>query len=163
MRFSISLHSSELSSLDSISVAFVLSGRLLDFFSIDSISFNLVISSSCSLNLPNNVVVVRVVKSLISDIAVTLGWQLLSKHLRILMFNSSLSNYFPSLIKWLTIWLNRLWTSTINSPCCILNISYSWMSACFLALFTSFVPSCVTSNMSHISFAELTGIPWRIH
>ena len=28
------------------------------------------------------------------------------------------------------------------------------MRVCFLALFTSFVPSCVTSRMSHISFAD---------
>ena len=155
MRFSVSLHSLELSSLDSTFAVFVLSARLLDFFSTVFISFSLVISSSCSLNLPNSADMVRVVKSLVLDIAVTLGCQLLSKHLKILMFSSSLSNYFSSIIRWLTIWVNRFWTSVMVSPGCILNNSYSLMSACFLARFKSFVPSCVTSNMSHISFAKL--------
>jgi len=36
----------------------------------------------------------------------------------------------------------------------ILNISYSWIQACFLALFTSVVPSWVISRMSHISFVD---------
>ena len=40
-------------------------------------------------------------------------------------------------------------------PFCILKSSYSWIRACFLTLFTSFVPSCMTSKMSHISLAEL--------
>ena len=155
LRFLVSLHSSELSSLDSTSVVFVLSARLLDFFSTVFISFSLVISSSCSFNLPNSADMVRVFKSLVSDIAVTLGCQLISKHLRILMFSSSLSNYFPSPITWLTIWVNRFWTSAMVSPSCILNNSYSLMSSCFLGRFKSFVPSCVTSSMSHISFAEL--------
>ena len=96
LRFSVSLHSSKLSLLDPTSAAFVLSVRLLDFFSTVSISFSLVISNSCSLSLPKSVVVVSVVKSLVSDIAVTLGCQLLSRHFRILIFNSSLSNCFPN-------------------------------------------------------------------
>jgi len=71
------------------------------------------------------------------------------------MFSSSLSKFFPRLIKWFTMWENRFCTSEIVSPFCILNNSYSWMRACFLALFTSLVPSCVTSRMSYISFAEM--------
>ena len=74
---------------------------------------------------------------------------------KIFMFSSSLSKFFPRLIKWFTLWENRFSTLEIVSPFCILNNSYSWMRACFLALFTSLVPSCVTSTMSHISFAEV--------
>jgi len=103
LRFPVSLHSSELSSLDSTSVAFVLSARLLFFFSIVSISFSLVISNSCSLDLPKSDTVLSVVKSLVSNITFTLGCQLLSRHFRILMFSSSLSNCFPYPIKWLTM------------------------------------------------------------
>ncbi|XP_068474978.1 uncharacterized protein [Phaseolus vulgaris] len=51
--------------------------------------------------LPNNEAVVKDVKSFDSEIAVTLGCQVLSTHLRILMFNSSLSKVFPRLIGWL--------------------------------------------------------------
>jgi len=64
LRLSVSLFSFELSSLVSTSAAFDFSARLLIFFSRVSISFNLIISSSCSLNFPKSVVVVRVVKSL---------------------------------------------------------------------------------------------------
>jgi len=99
LRFSVSLHSSELSPLDSTFASFVLSAKLLDFFSTASISFSLVISNLCSLNLPKSVAIVSVVKSLVSDIVVTLGCQLMSRHFRILMFNSFLSNYFSKVIK----------------------------------------------------------------
>ena len=84
----------------------------------------------------------------------TLGCQDLSRHLRILMSSSSFSNIFPRITRWLTIWVKLFYTSAIVSPFCILNISYSWIKACFLALFTSFVPSWVTSRVSHISFAD---------
>jgi len=73
LRFSISLQSSELSSLDSTSTVFVLKARLLDFFSAVSISFSLVIPNSCSLSLPKSVAVVSVVKSLVSDIQLLLA------------------------------------------------------------------------------------------
>ena len=115
---------------------------------------SLFISNSCSLSFLNNEVVVKDVKSLDSEMVVTFGCHVLSRHLRILMFRSYLSNIFPRLIRWLTIWVNRFCTSTIDYPFCILNISYSWMRVCFLALFTSFVPSWVTSIVSHISFAD---------
>jgi len=154
-RFSVSLHSSKLPSLESTSLAFVLRARLLVFPSTISISFSLVISNSCSLSLPKSVAVVSVVKSLVSNIIVTLGCQLLLRHFKILMFSSSLSNYLPSPIKWLTMRVNLFCTSSMVSPCCILNNSSSWINACFLALFTSMVPSCVTSSMSHISLAKL--------
>jgi len=95
------------------------------------------------------------VKSFNSEIIVTFGCQNLSRHFKIFMFSSSLSKFFPRLIKWFTMWENCFCTSEIVSPFYILNNSYSWMRACFLALFTSLVPSCVTSRMSHISFAEL--------
>jgi len=58
LRFSVSLHSSELSSMDSTSAAFVLSARLLDFFFTVSISSSLAISNSCPLRLPMSVAVV---------------------------------------------------------------------------------------------------------
>jgi len=125
LRFSDSLQSSELSSVDSWTTVLVLSSRLLVFFSTVSISFNLIISSSCSLNLPNSAAVVSVVKSLVSEIVVTLGYQLLSKHFRILILNSSLSNCLPSPIRWLTMCVNLFWISTMVSPCYILNSSYS--------------------------------------
>ena len=40
-------------------------------------------------------------------------------------------------------------------PLSILNISYSWIRACFLALFTLVVPTWVTSRMSIIYFPEV--------
>jgi len=46
-------------------------------------------------------------------------------------------------------------TLAINSPCCILNSSYSYIKTCFHALFTSFISSCVTSSTSHMSLALL--------
>jgi len=155
LRFLVSLQSPELSSIDSGTAVLVLSAKLLVFFSTVSISFSLIISSSCSLSFPNNVAVASVVKSLVSKIFVTLGYQLLSKHFRILILNCSLSNYFPSPIRWLTMCVNLFWTSAIVSPSCILNNSYSWINSCFRALFTSVVPSCVTSRMSHISLGEI--------
>ena len=57
-------------------------------------------------------------------------------------------------MRWFTMWLNLLCTSAMVSTLSILNISYSWIRACFLALFTSVVPPCVTSRISYISFAE---------
>ena len=82
------------------------------------------------------------------------GCQDQSKHLRILMFNSSLSNILPRLMRRFTMWVNLFCTSEMVSPSSILNISYSWIKACFLALFTLVVPSWVTSKMSYISFAD---------
>ena len=70
-------------------------------------------------------------------------------------FSSSFSKVFSRLMRWLMMWVNIFWTSTIISPLSILNISYSWIRVCFLALFTSLVPSWVTSKVSHISFADL--------
>jgi len=118
-------------------------------------SISLFISNSCSLIFSKSVAVVNVVKSLVFETVVTLGYQLLSRHFRILMFSSSLSKCLPSLIRWLTMWVNRFCTSIIVSPFYIQNNSYSWIKACFLALFTSVVPSWVTSSISHISYVEL--------
>ena len=84
----------------------------------------------------------------------TFGCQDLSKHLRILMFSSSLSKILPRMMRWFTMWVNLFCTSEMFSPFNILNISYSWIKACFLALFISVVPSWVTPRMSHVSFAE---------
>ena len=84
----------------------------------------------------------------------TLGCHDLSRHLRILMFSSSLSKVFPRLIRWLMMWVNLFCTSAIDSPLSILNISYSWIRVCFLALFTSLVPSWVTYKVSHNSLAD---------
>ena len=102
-RFSVSLQSPKLSSLLSTCATFDLSVRLLFFLSTVSISFSLILSNSCSLNFPKSVVVVSVVKSLVFKIAVTLGCQPLSRHFRILMFSSSLSNCLPSPIRWLAM------------------------------------------------------------
>ena len=97
----------------------------------------------------------RHLESFDSEMAMTFGYHDLSRHFKILMFSFSLSKFFARLIKWFTMWENRFCTSHIVSPFCILNSSYSWMRACFLALLTSFVPSCVTSRMPHISFTEV--------
>jgi len=125
------------------------------FFSLDSYSFSLCISISCSLSWPNNAVVVIVDKSIDSEMVVTLGCQLLSSHFSTLMFTSSLSNFFPKPIRWLTLCVNLFYAPVIDSPYCILNNSYSCIKACFLALFILFVPSWVTSSTSHMSFAFL--------
>jgi len=61
------------------------------FFTCFSWSFSQFISSSCSLSFPNKDAIVNVVKSFDYEMAVTFGCQYLSKHLKILMFNSSLS------------------------------------------------------------------------
>jgi len=50
--------------------------------------------------------------------------------------------------------VNLFCTSAIDSPLSILNISYSCIRVCFLALFTSFVPSWVTYRVFHISLAD---------
>jgi len=76
-----------------------LSPMLLIFFSPLSCLFNLFISNSHSLNFPNRDVVVIVQRSLGSEITDTLGCQLLSRNIKILMFNSSLSNSFPNPIR----------------------------------------------------------------
>jgi len=47
-----------------------------------------------ALSLPNNTAVVRVVRSLISDMLVSSGYQLLSRHFKILTLSSLLSNTF---------------------------------------------------------------------
>ena len=72
-----------------------------------------------------------------------------------LMFSSSLSNFYPRPKRGLTMRVNLFWTLAMDSPFCILKSTYFWIKACFLALFTSFIPSCVTSRTSHISFALL--------
>jgi len=86
---------------------------------------------------------------------VTFGCQLLSRHFSTLMFISFLSNSLFGPMRWLTMWVNLFWTSVMYSPFCILKSSYSWIKACFLAFFTSFIPSCLTSSAFHISFALL--------
>ena len=116
---------------------------------------SLFILSSCSLSSPNNEAVVIDVNSFDSEMAVTFGCHVLSRYFNILMFSSSLSKVLPRLIKWFTIWENLLCTSQMVSPFCFLKSSYSLIRACFLACLTSFVPSCVTSRMSHIFFAEM--------
>ena len=95
---------------------------------------------------------IKVVKSLDSEITVTLDSQDLSKHLMILMFSFSLSKILPRLMSWFTMWVNLFCTSKMVSLLSILNISYSCIRACILALCTSMVLSWVTSRMSHISF-----------
>ena len=79
----------------------VLKAMFLTCFSSFSWSLSRFISSSCSLSLPNTKVVVNIVKSLDSEIAVTFGCHDLSKHLRILMFSFSLSKILPRLMRWL--------------------------------------------------------------
>ena len=123
-------------------------------FSSFSWSFSRFIWSSCSLNFPNKEVMVNVVKSLDSEIALTFGCQDLSKLLRILMFSSSLSKILPRLMRWFTMWVNLFYTFEMVSPLNILHISYSWIMTCFLALFTLVMPSWVTLRVSHISFVD---------
>ena len=106
-------------------------------------------ASKHKISLPNNAIVVLVNKSLDSKMVVTLGSQLLWRHFSTLMFSSPLSNPFPKPTRWLTMYMNLFCTSTIESPCWILNSSYCLIKACFLSLFTSFVPSWVTSRISH--------------
>jgi len=86
------------------------------FLSPCSCSFSLLISNSCSLSFANNVAVVKVVRSHVSEMAITFGCQFLSKHFRILMLSSSLSNTLPRPIRWLTMCVNLLCTSEIVSP-----------------------------------------------
>jgi len=94
-------------------------------------------------------------KSLGFEMVVTLGCCLLSRHFKTLMFNSSLLNSFPKPMRWLTMCVNIFWASIMDSPYYILNNLYSCINVCFLALFTSLVPSYVTSSTSHKSFALL--------
>ena len=94
-------------------------------------------------------------KSFDSEMVVTLGWKPLLRHFSTLMFSSSLWNSSPKPIIWLKMWVNLFCTSTMDSPCCLFNNSYCCIEACFLALFTSFIPSFVTLSTSHISFALL--------
>ena len=154
--FDIRLNVSSPLSLDSWHLLCLVVFKAMPLACLSSFSWrnNMFISNSCSLSFPNNEVVVIEVRSLDSYMAVTFGYHVLSRHLRIFIFSSSFSKFFPRLIRWFTIWENIFCTLDIVSPFCILNISYSWMRACFLAIFTSFVPSCVTSRMSHISFAD---------
>ena len=119
-----------------------------------SYSFSLFISSSCSLSFPNNIVVLKVVRSLVSKIIVTFGCQVLSRHFKILMLSSSVSKIFLRPMRWFTMSVNLLCTCNMVSPGCILNNSYSLMRVCFLVCFTSHVPSEVTSKMSHIFIAK---------
>jgi len=88
------------------------------------------------------------------------------------MFNSSLTNSLPKPMRWLTMWVNLFCTSAIDSPCFLLNSSYSWIKPCFLAILTSMVPSykrerlekreehkifiLVHSNLSYIQFVKAT-------
>jgi len=92
--------STPLSFLESDSVsstgAAVLKAILLAFFSPFSCSLNQFISNSCSLSFPNNVVVLRVDRSFVFQMAVTFDCQDLSRHFSTLMFSSSLSKIFPS-------------------------------------------------------------------
>jgi len=141
--FSLSLDSATSSSSSSLFLMLVFKVIIFTFFYLDSWSFRLCISISCSLCLPNNVVVVIVYRSLDYEMVVTLGCQLLSRNFNTLMFSSSLSNSFPKPIRWLTIFVNLFCTSATDSLCCILNNSYSWIKACFLALFTLFLPTCL--------------------
>jgi len=84
-------HSSPLSSFWTADLSIM----LFYFLSPCSCSLSLIISSSYSLRLPNSVAVVKVVKSFVSEMVVTFGCQLLSRHFRILIFNSSLLNILP--------------------------------------------------------------------
>jgi len=68
-----------ITSLSSPSVT-VLSAMFLAFLSPFSCSLNLFISSSCSFSFPNNAVVLNVVRSLVSNMAVTFDCQDLSRH-----------------------------------------------------------------------------------
>jgi len=152
-------HSSSLSSFWTVDLSVI----PFCFLSPCSCLFSLFISNSCSLSFPNNAAVVKVVRSLVFEMVLTFGCQLLSKHFRIFMFSSSLSNAFPKRIRWFTMWVNRFWTSAIVSPGFIPNNSYSYINACFLALLTSLVPSCVTSKVPHISFVEAHCDTLKIH
>ena len=84
-------HSSPLSSFWTADLSIM----LFYFLSPCSCSLSLIISSSYSLRLPNSVAVVKVVKSFVSEMVVTFGCQLLSRHFGILIFNSSLLNILP--------------------------------------------------------------------
>jgi len=102
-KFSLSLYSVTPSSGSSFFLVLVFKAMFLTFFSLDSSSFSICISISCSLSLPNNAIVVNVDRSLVIEIAVTFGSQDLSRHFNTLMFNSSLSNSLPKLMRWLTM------------------------------------------------------------
>jgi len=153
-KFSLSLDSIALSSVSSLFLELAFKDIVFTFSSLDSSSLSLCISISSSLSLPNSAVVVMMDKSLDYKMAVTFGCQFLSRHFNTLMFSSSLSNSLPRPMRWLTMWVNLFWTLAIDSHFC-LKSSYSWIKACFLALFTSFVPSCVTFGTFHISFVLL--------
>ena len=148
--------SSSLSSLESCLLLCLAAFKAMLLTCLSSLSWtlSLFISNSCSLSLPNNEAVVKDVKSFDYEIVVSLGCQNISRHLIILMFSYSLSKVFPRLIRWLMMWMNLFCTSAIDSPLSTLNISYSCIRVCFLALFTSFIPSWVTSKVSHISLAD---------
>jgi len=115
--------------------------------------FSLCSFISCSFNFPNNVDI-HLCEVLWFWIVVTFGCHFLSNDLRIFMFNSLFMKLFPSASRWLTVCVNRVWNHLL-SFCFIWSNSYSWRSVFFRALFTSSVPSCVTSTVSHISFVDL--------
>ena len=48
------------------------------------------------------------------------GCQFLSRHFSTLMFSYSLANSLPRPMRWLTMWVNLFWTSTMDSLFCIL-------------------------------------------
>ena len=108
-------------------------------------------SISCSYNFPNKVAKDIEERSLLSEIAVTLGCHSLLKHLKTLLIKSSLGKIFPKEARCLTICVNlfcMLWMFSLGF---ILNNSYSCVMVLTLDLFTSVVYSCVSWRVSHIS------------
>jgi len=125
--FLLSLDSAISSLSSSLFYVLVFKAIFFTFFSLDSCSFSLSISISSSLSLPNNSAVVVGDRFLDYKMVVSLGCQLLSRHFTTLLFSSSLSNSFPKPIRWLTMCVNIFCTAAIDSPCCILNNTYSWI------------------------------------
>ena len=102
-KLSLSLDLTTSSSGSSFFLVLVFKVMFLTFFSLDSSSFSLCISISCSLSLPNNAAVVNVDRSLVFEIVVTFCCQDLSRHFNTFIFNSSLSNSLPKPMRWLTM------------------------------------------------------------
>lgn len=121
---------------------------ILDLFSWASCFSSLPSPISSSWSFLNNVTNAIFCRLFFSDIAVTFFCQTLVKDLRILRLSSSLEKVWPSTIKWFVKCVNLFCKSRINSSGYILNNSYFWDNMFNFDLFTSAIPSWVTSNIS---------------
>lgn len=92
-------------------------------------------------------------KSLESQNTMTLGCQLLFRHLIFFTTNASFKNIFSRVLIWLTIWINHVCVWFIFSSDFILKKSYLWVNVSNFSLFTLAVPSWVNCRMFRISFA----------